>query len=164
MTDWTPQDDWSRVKVGDTVRAMRAQQMLTGVVVDRYITDCTDVPYGLLVELINTDEMVEVKVSNGWQLSVPAKPAVVLPDEPGAVIMWVDSRGYRWYSRLGDSGKWFIDRAEYWENDLLEEIKDSVVVVLEPVAVTAKKVLHFFEHDMSDDVFEAARKEFGVTE
>jgi len=35
MTDWTPQDDWSQVNRGDTVRAMRAEQMLTGEVVDR---------------------------------------------------------------------------------------------------------------------------------
>jgi len=141
MTDWTPQDDWSQVKVGDPVRVMRAEQMLTGEVVDRfYMNDMTQ-PYALALRV----EVVAgtIKIGHiGWQLSVPAKPAVELPTEPGA---YLDTKGEAW--SLCRAGGWF----SHGDGSLTVEYADEEVesvwcrygpfTKLEPVAVTAKKVL-----------------------
>jgi len=165
MTDWTPQDDWSQVKVGDTVRAMRAEQMLTGRVVDRYIRGAFvgGEVIGLIVEIEGVINQLELDRA-GWQLSVPAKPAVVLPEEAGA---YIDREGEIWELRdgewnYGNSRKWPAHTAEFF----------APFTKLEPVAVTAKKVLDRLERiaAINDDFFSPElaisnlRKEFGVTE
>jgi len=158
MTDWVPQDDWSQVKVGDTVRAMRAEQMLTGKVIDRLFSESTieDAVYAIVLEVPDLADVLTIH-HGYWQLSVPAKPAVELPDEPGIYLTSAET-----VVELEADGRWF-DRVDNLMS--YKRVSDAAPFTrLEPVAVTAKKVLHFFEHDMSDDVFEAARKEFGVTE
>jgi hypothetical protein len=160
MTDWTPQDDWSQVKVGDTVRAMRAEQMLTGKVVDRWIKPDTGVPYALVMHLLHSGEQVEVRVRNGWQLSVPAKPAVVLPDEAGA---YVDRDGEIWELR---DGQWNYGNSRTWP--IRTVLHYAPFTKLEPIAVTAKKVLAKVSTFAWADGFmpqlRAVAEEFGVTE
>jgi len=128
MTDWTPQDDWSQVKVGDTVRAMRPQQMNTGVVVDRYVVGAfsSEEVISLFVEITGVGKQVEL-VRTYWQLSVPAKPAVVLPTEPGH---YVDRTGSGWNIREDATSSLPEENAPYTR--------------LEPIAVTAKKVIAQF--------------------
>ena len=159
MTNWVAQDDWSQVHRGDSARAMRAQQMLTGKVVDRYIKTAGGVPYALVIHLLDSGEQVEVRVINGWQLSVPAKPAVVLPTEEG---IYMDVSGSPWELR-------FFFEAVMWKfgGDLQTDSQAELYAPftrLEPVAVTAKKVIEFIESDLSCDSYDTARKEFGVTE
>jgi hypothetical protein len=160
MTDWTPQDDWSQVKVGDPVRAMRAQQMLTGKVVDRYVLSDGAVA-SLFVEITEVGEQIELD-HDYWQLSVPAKPAVVLPDEPGIYVSHNEPPSPVIIHKIVD-GRW-VDADD--ENYLTEAgvIALMPLTKLEPVAVTAKNVIEFIDTYPFSDALDAARKEFGVTE
>ena len=158
MTDWVAQDDWSKPKIGDQVRVTHEDDALTGTVVDRYVDDS-----GYLTALVIDARgftSAQPFYEPDWQLSVPAKPAVELPTEPD---WYQDREGDLW--KLGDDKLWWlVDRGDLTLRNNEGVASFAPFTRLEPVAVTAKKVLHFFEHDMSDDVFEAARKEFGVTE
>ena len=160
MTDWTPQDDWSQVKVGDQVRAMRAEQMLTGKVVDRYIRGSATggEVYSLILEVEGVANQPTLDRAY-WQLSVPAKPAVVLPTEEG---IYMDVSGSPWELR-------FFFEAVMWKfgGDLQTDSQAELYAPftrLEPVAVTAKKVIEFIESDLSCDSYDTARKEFGVSD
>jgi len=133
MTDWTPQDDWSQVKVGDTVRATRNDDAITYEVVDKYIAITGDAPYALVVRPVGLTWQTRLD-RNVWSLSVPTKPAVELPTEPGIyltsneTVVELDPDG-RWFDRVDNlmSHKWVSDAAPF--------------IRLEPIAVTAKKVI-----------------------
>ena len=158
MTDWTPQDDWSQVKVGDQVRVMRAEQMLTGVVDFRYFSNSFNSDNVYAVALKVPDLADVLTIHHGyWQLSVPAKPAVELPTEPGYYLNTHSELAVRQIN-----GSWRNDR------DItigpMEMEARAPYKKLEPVAVTAKKVIEFIESDLSCDSYDTARKEFGVTE
>ena len=149
MTDWVAQDDWSQVKIGDTVRAMRAEQMLTGVVVDRFCMNGATEPYSLALRVDRVDGALRIGRS-GWQLSVPAKPAVELPTEPG-VYLDVDNEVWR----LSVFKEWV-----YLEGHHEDPKQFAPLTKLEPVAVTAKKVLTMYREGISSLDIE---KHFGVT-
>jgi len=169
MTDWTPQDDWSQVNRGDTVRAVRAEQMLTGKVIDRLFSESTieDNVYAIVLEVPDLADVLTIH-HGYWQLSVPAKPAVELPTEPGSVIMWSRDR-LLYFAYLEGSGLWDIDGTNYSERDLFGEIKDSVFILMEPVAVTAKKVLDSMKAEWEQQytfaaAYELECKRWGVTD
>jgi hypothetical protein len=140
MTDWVVQEDWSKVAIGDQVRVVRGDNVLDGKIVDRYVLGC-DEPHAiaLLVEGIPSSLHITKLV---WTLFVPAKPAVELPTEPGA---YLDTKGEAW--SLCRAGGWF----SHGDGSLTVEYADEEVesvwcrygpfTKLEPVAVTAKKVL-----------------------
>tara|TARA_R110002124_G_scaffold163088_5_gene330414 strand:- start:2638 stop:3126 length:489 start_codon:yes stop_codon:yes gene_type:complete len=123
MTDWTPQDDWSLLKVGDTVRAEREGCVITGKVIDRYRCPYDTETYALIVRVAGLVDSFRLDRPE-WQLSVPAKPAVELPTEPGH---YLDREGNGWHIRKGATSSLPEEWAPYTR--------------LEPVAVTAKKVL-----------------------
>jgi hypothetical protein len=164
MTDWTPQDDWWQVKVGDTVRATRNDDAITYEVVDKYIAITGDAPYALVVRPVGLTWQTRLD-RNVWSLSVPAKPAVVLPEEAGA---YIDREGEIWELRdgewnYGNSRKWPAHTAEFF----------APFTKLEPITVTAKKVLDKVQrvaiiNDHLVDGLQLSlddlRKEFGVTE
>ena len=126
MTDWTPQEDWSTVEVGDQVRVTRAGAMFTGAVEDvlsRSLSPRLDREvYGLE---LNSDVLTRPQTifANEWSLSVPEKPAVVLPTEIG---VYVDCNGA--IATVSDKYNFCFPQ-------------DAPFKKLEPVAVTAKKVL-----------------------
>jgi len=149
MTDWTPQDDWSQVKIGDPVRAMRAEQMLTGEVVDRLFSSLFhgDNIYALVLKVPDLADVLQIH-QGYWQLSVPAKPAVELPTDQGAVITWFDGTYFPQIAQLdpGDRGQgWFYesngDSLFLTAEELIVNIGSAPYTRLEPIAVTAKKVL-----------------------
>ena len=164
MTDWVAQDDWSQVKVGDQVRVERDGTVIIGKVDDCYGYGSA-LGAGVYKAFIWPEHLTELAevAQEDWQLSVPAKPAVELPTEPGSVITW-SRDGLLRLAYLEGSGLWDIDGTNYSERDLLGEIKDSVFIPMEPVAETAKKVIEFIESDLSCDSYDTARKEFGVSD
>ena len=169
MTDWTPQDDWSQPGIGDLVRVVNSNGMLTGEVIDRYTYLNRDDVRALVILADNLEDSVTVH-RDSWQLSVPAKPAVVLPDEPGIYVSHNEPPSPVIIHKIVD-GRW-VDADD--ENYLTEAgvIALMPLTKLEPVAVTAKKVLDRLERiaAINDDFFSPElaisnlRKEFGVTE
>ena len=158
MTDWVPQDDWSQVKVGDPVRAMRAEQMLTGKVVDRLFGESTieDNVYAIVLEVPDLADVLTIH-HGYWQLSVPAKPAVELPTEPGVY----------YGSQFGADVPFFLKANGVWRTSATRvhaPERHMPLVKLEPVTVTAKKVIEFIESDLTCDSYDTARKEFGVSD
>jgi len=133
MTDWVAQDDWSQVKVGDTVRATRNDDAITYEVVDKYIAITGDAPYALVVRPVGLTWQTRLD-RNVWSLSVPAKPAVELPTEPGYYLNTHSELAVRQIN-----GSWRNDR------DItigpMEMEARAPYKKLEPVAVTAMKVL-----------------------
>ena len=164
-TDWTPQEDWSTVKVGDQVRVTCDEGMLTGKV--RYVViGVIGDFHSIIIDVPSLPDSVVVHRSE-WSLSVPAKPAVELPTEPGIYVesgrkpntvdLWTLHENGRWVSNAGSK---YDSRVEEF----------APFTKLEPVAVTAKKVLDrfaaYWEDGMPADMSIEMRgiaKEFGVS-
>ena len=164
MTDWVAQDDWSLLKLHDLVRVTRDDGMLTGEIVSIGMNG-----HGRIVlSAIGTYTSIEINLRD-WQLSVPAKPAVELPTELGSVITW-KRNGIPSFAYIDASLLWDCNGVNYTERDLLAALRDSEIVRMEPVAVTAKKVLDQMQSVVEGDYSSVAsvisdiRKEFGVTD
>jgi len=161
MTDWVVQEDWSKVAVGDQVRVVRGDNVLDGEIINCHRFSNAEVhAIALLVSGIPGSLHITNTV---WTLFVPAKPAVVIPMEPGWYLAFDKLAESVFPVEVDASGKLLINHAGGNPVKLGDPQRFIPFTPLAPVAVTAKKVLHFFEHDMSDDVFEAARKEFGIS-
>jgi hypothetical protein len=172
MTDWTPQDDWSQVKVGDTVRATRNDDAITYEVVDKYIAITGDAPYALVVRPVGLTWQTRLD-RNVWSLSVPAKPAVELPTEVGH---YEDMSGRHWLHQIHDGASYGCpDRdVDQWVNAAGHVAIPEPAVLplskLEPVAVTAKKVLDRVHEVWREsfisvpDALSQVLVEFGVSE
>jgi len=166
MSDWIVQEDWSTVKVGDQVRVKRNGGMLTGKVIYRLGRECNP-PWGIEIDVATLAEYLTIK-RHEWSLFVPAKPAVVLPTEPG---VYSDRDGITWQL----FGRIYADENQHqWQMigipQPLEIVESCAPFVrLEEVAVTAKKVLAGVS-DLRDRRFTFARmlaivsEEFGVTD
>jgi hypothetical protein len=108
--------------------------------------------YALVLKVPDLADVLQIH-QGYWQLSVPAKPAVVLPDEAGH---YLDRKGGGWEILQGATSSLPQELAPYTR--------------LEPIAVTAKKVLDWIESaEWSPNVqlpglLSATRHEFGVTE
>jgi hypothetical protein len=154
MTDWVAQDDWSKVAIGDQVRATCEGQMLTGEVVD---TLPGAIKRAAVIHIQTGAFHRSPRVVEGiWQLFVPAKPAVLLPTEPGH---YVDRTGNGWNIREGATSSLPEENAPYTR--------------LEPVAVTAKKVLDrllryetspggYYKFQYTEDQLRSIFSDFGV--
>jgi len=115
--------------------------MLTGKVAHQFSVNGLTEPYELALKVDGVAGTIKIGRAY-WQLSVPAKPAVVLPTEAGA---YLDTKGEAW--SLCRAGGWF----SHGDGSLTVEYADEEVesvwcrygpfTKLEPVAVTAKKVL-----------------------
>ena len=170
MSEWTPQDDWSQVKVGDTVRAEREGCVITGEVIDRYRRPYDTETYALIVRVAGLVDSFRLDRPE-WQLSVPAKPAVELPTEAGTVVrtrdfaVWQIFKGGLWLNTATGNAEAFTPES------FAERIAryGSGFEVLEPVAVTAKKVINHIGEIVDSKRFSniysvlgEAEKEFGV--
>jgi len=141
MSDWIEQEDWSTVNIGDQVRVTCYGAMFTAAVEDvlsRSLSPRLDREvYGLELNS-NALTRTQTVFANEWSLSVPAKPAVELPTEPGIYVesgrkpntvdLWTLHENGRWVSNAGSK---YDSRVEEF----------APFKKLEPVAVTAKKVL-----------------------
>jgi hypothetical protein len=160
MTSWIAEDDWSKVAIGDQVRATCEGQMLTGEVVD---TLPGAIKRAAVIHMQTGAFHHSPRVVEGiWQLFVPAKPAVVLPTEPGVYASHNDPPSPVIIHKI-KHGDW-VDAGD--ENYLEDEEVMALMplTLLEPVTVTAKKVIDFCESDKSCNTYRSARHEFGVTE
>jgi len=169
MTDWTPQEDWSTVKVGDQVRVTCDEGMLTGKV--RYVViGVIGDFHSIIIDVPSLPDSVVVHRSE-WSLSVPAKPAVVLPTEPGH---YLDSEWRAWTLKPEDESfyqRWYLGD-EYMLDGRVKEF--APFTKLEPVAVTAKKFVEAYRayssgtnrtaYLLDQAVREVASKEFGADE
>jgi len=163
-TDWTPQEDWSTVKVGDQVRVTRDGGMLTGKA--KRIHVMNDRSTGIEVAFTEQAGTRFLAWSDEWTLSVPAKPAVVLPTVPG-IYMDCDETSSVWEvdknGRMSVIGGYGHIPEEY-----------APFTKLEPVAVTAKKFVEAYRayssgtnrtaYLLDQAVREVASKEFGADE
>lgn len=181
MTDWIPQDDWSQVKWGDRVRVTHDGNMLTGEVVDILVVRGTDEPYALELECAPSSESLRISRS-GWQLSVPAKPAVELPTEPGWYLVGGNNKSVGGTVHLDANGRWWWVGNDYGVSPEKFTAADlhhhAPLTRLEPVAVTAKKILEslrnkrvwgsgsvpFTDVAFRHDSLARVAKEFGVTD
>jgi hypothetical protein len=160
MSEWVVQEDWSEVQVDDHVRVTRVGGMLTGKVVDRYFLPDEDEPHA--VALLVDGLQMSVHITNlVWSLFVPAKPAVEIPTKVGTVISWQETHWLA-LANLEDTNQWLHQDANFTTEEMVEQIGDAEFVILEPVAVTAKKVIDFCESDKSCNTYRSARHEFGV--
>jgi len=157
MTDWITQEDWSTVELGDTIRVTSNGAMLTGEVVSIGINGHGSV--GINSELLRGTAKIML---DEWSLSVPAKPAVELPTLAGVYYGSCFGNGVPFY--LGDDGKW-----RTWSKEVHDPARHMPLTRLEPVAVTAKKVLDRLRYrlpafewfgSLADDICD----EFGVTD
>jgi len=130
MTEWITQDDWSTVKVGDQVRVTHESGDELKGYVDWVFNGLDDDVHRIQIEVPSLPESVEIRDSE-WFLSVPAKPAVVIPAEPG---WYLDPQQDIW--KLNAAGDWHCLLSP---NDTPDNY--APFTRLEPVAVTAKKVL-----------------------
>lgn len=157
MSEWVPQDDWSQVKVGDTVRVKSRAMLLEGAVIDLYAL--AGVGYvNYFVEIGTLNLQAPVTVSDDWSLFVPAKPAVELPNEPG---WYLDNKGDVWELQketVNYVRRWFFNGEYQTEFDA---IGCTPFTKLEPVAATAKKVLDQFRLGKS---IPTVAEMFGVTQ
>lgn len=155
MTDWVVQEDWYEVAVGDQVRVVRGDNVLDGKIDARHMLPNGEVhAIVLLIHRISSS----VHITNGvWTLFVPAKPAAVLPVEPG---WYLEKSGEAVY--LAEDGYWTVPSGFGWTGEEMAEY--GPFTRLEPVAVTAKKVIEFIDAYPFWDAPDAVRKEFGVTE
>lgn len=156
MTDWTPQDDWSLVKEGDIVRVENSDNSLAGIVTN------------VFGSVGNFAAGIEIKVYSllgttfidprDWSLSVPAKPAVELPTEAGIYVSYNEPPSPVIVHKL-THGDW-VDAGDenYLEDDTV--IALMPLTRLEPVAVTAKKVIDLFHSGVS---ITHIGNQFGVT-
>ena len=137
MTDWIEQDDWSKVEAGDTVRVTQEEgQLLIGKVAFLYSSP-SRVGRGFELEAHSVPSSLHILESE-WTLWVPAKPAVVLPTEPG---WYLDNVGVPW--ELGRDGCWWLALANNHERLTWGHMGEYAPMVrLAPVAETAKKVLN----------------------
>jgi len=160
MTDWVAQDDWSQLKIGDVVRVQSEENVLTGRIADKH-SAVSDHPYAISLQTGFSFGVVRIGTSI-WQLSVPAKPAVELPNEPGTYISWVNPPSPTVVHKI-TGGRWVnADDSHYIPEEKVAELMPLILV--EPVAVTAKKVIEFIESDLTCDSYDTARKEFGVSD
>jgi hypothetical protein len=160
MTDWVVQEDWYEVAVGDQVRVVRGDNVLDGKIVYRYQLGNAEVyAIGLLVDSISGSLRITNEV---WTLFVPAKPAVVLPTEPGLYLSPVE--GGPWVFQLSEYGDWKLinTNSPFPIGDGHLE-RNAPFTKLEPVAVTAKKVIEFIDAYPFTDALDAVRTEFGVS-
>jgi len=135
MTDWVAQDDWSQINLRDRVRVTRDDGMITGEVASIGMNG-----HGrIVISPLATYGTIEINLRD-WQLSVPAKPAVELPTEPGSVIMWSEDYDIA-VAHIDKSGDWILAGAIYAEKHIRDEIGSADFTVYAPVAVTAMKVL-----------------------
>jgi len=169
MTEWIAQDDWSTVRKNQHVRVIRQQSEVVGAVTR--MNDLIDGSIGLCIQ-IETHTPTEIIVWDGdWDLYVPAKPAVVLPTEPGAyydssitaVGLWiVTPTGELVCSAHG------VKCGRYEERETF-----APFTRLEPVAETAKKVLDAVDKgasvrsrsiEITDLVIQDIAAQFGITD
>jgi hypothetical protein len=153
MTSWIAQNDWSEVHVNDEVRVTRDGGMLTGKIGDLHKFSNGEIhALALLVHgLVGSIHITHLV----WSLFVPAKPAVVLPTEPGH---YVDRTGNGWNIREGATSSLPEENAPYTR--------------LEPVVVTAKKVLDAIDdlwtpgniRDFTPHHSRRIAEQFGITE
>ena len=162
MNEWITEEDWSTVKIGDQVRVKRNGGMLTGEVIYRLGREC-DPPWGIELDVATLAEYLTIKRSE-WSLFVPAKPAVVLPTERG---IYLDRYSMLWTHEMLNGGLVFRHAGESWERS--DAARYAPFTRLEPVAVTAKKVLDRLRYrlpafewfgSLADDICD----EFGVTD
>ena len=156
MTEWITQEDWSTVKVGDQVLVTCEGGAFAGTVVGKFIKSLT-------IRVFGTSEPIDV-FSRDWSLSVPAKPAVVLPTERG---IYLDRYAMLWTHEMLNGGLVFRHAGKSWKRS--EAARYGPFTKLEPVAVTAKKVLDRLRYrlpafewfgSLADDICD----EFGVTD
>jgi hypothetical protein len=169
MTSWIAENDWSKVHVNDEVRVTRNGGMLTGKIVDRYQFSNGEIhAFALLVDgLLGSVHITHLV----WSLFVPAKPAVVLPTEPGVYASHNDPPSPVIIHKL-THGDW-VDAGDqnYLEDE--EVMALMPLTLLEPVAVRAKKVLDrllryetspggYYKFQYTEDQLRSIFSEFGV--
>jgi hypothetical protein len=140
--------------------------MITGVVVDRYVSEYGAVA-SLFVEIAEVGKQIELDLES-WQLSVPAKPAVVLPTEAGSVIGWTEDGDFL-LAHIDALEGWVFSGATYSEKHIRDEIDGNEFRVYAPVAVTAKKVLDSMKAEWEQQytfaaAYELECKRWGVTD
>ena len=162
MTDWEPQEDWSTVNVGDQVRVTHdGGDELKGYVEFVFNGHDDDV-HRFHLQVPSLEESVTIRDSE-WFLSVPAKPAVELPTEPG--VYYGSQFGADVPFFLGADGGWRTSAKQVHVPE-----RHMPLVKLEPVAVTAKKVCAFIGFApwpigmTLQEVLDVALEEFGVTD
>jgi len=166
MTDWIEQEDWSTPKVGDQVRATHDENVLTGKVEDVFSRARTSIVGREVYALeLKTDILTRSQTvfASEWSLSVPAKPADEIPTEPG--VYYGSQFGADVPFFLGADGGWRTSAKQVHVPE-----RHMPLLKLEPVAVTAKKVLDWIEdrasnhNEFYDVAIDKAHKEFGVTD
>ena len=136
MTAWVEQEDWSTLRAGDRVRVANDDGMLTGTLGYTHGDAHGDI-FAIAIDVSALDDRISIRVS-AWSLFVPAKPAVVLPTEPG---WYLGTGGGTWELREEDRSyvqRWIMDGSHMLD---IEAEGNAPFTKLEPVAVTAKKVL-----------------------
>jgi len=167
MTEWITQDDWSTVKVGDQVRVTHESGDELKGYVDWVFNGLDEDVHRIQIEVPSLPESVEIRDSE-WFLSVPAKPAVVIPTEPG--VYCGSQFGPEVPFHLNEFGRWHT-----WSTEVHNPERHMPLVKLEPVAVTAKKVLDEVEAwafgpaldgepNEITDTLKRLRERFGVTD
>ena len=167
MTDWTPQADWSTVKVGDQVRARTDDgDQCTGKVSYIFSPAAWGEVDRVVIDSPSLSDLTQVR-KDEWSLFVPAKPAVEIPNTPGIYVSWNNPPSPTIVHKITD-GRWV-------DADDTHYLTDKHVVALLPlarleeVAVTAKKVCAFIGFApwpigmTLQEVLDVALEEFGVT-
>ena len=131
MTEWITEEDWSTVKVGDQVRVTRETATLMGAV--EALLSTPEGVYGLMLDTGMFYQKLPV-ILQEWSLFVPAKPPVELPTEVG---FYLDKNGA--LATLNNGGIWRDSYEDFIQT--LDIRAYAPFTKLEPVAVTAKKVL-----------------------
>jgi len=171
MTDWITQEDWSTVKVGDQVRARTDDgDQCTGKVEFIFYPTAWGEVDRVVIDSPSLADLTDVR-KDVWTLFVPAKPAVVLPTEPGH---YLDSEWRAWTLKPEDESfyqRWYLGD-EYMLDGRVKEF--APFTKLEPVAVTAKKFVEAYRayssgtnrtaYLLDQAVREVASKEFGADE
>ena len=169
MTAWVEQEDWSTLRAGDRVRVANDDGMLTGTLGYTHGDAHGDI-FAIAIDVSALDDRISIRVS-AWSLFVPAKPAVVLPTEPGH---YLDSEWRAWTLKPEDESfyqRWYLGD-EYMLDGRVKEF--APFTKLEPVAVTAKKFVEAYRayssgtnrtaYLLDQAVREVASKEFGADE
>ena len=161
MTDWVVQENWAKVAVGDQVRVRHEDGtgMLTGTI--------SHLDYGSS----NASMSAEIQTpywgdpkrvsSLFWSLFVPAKPAVVLPTEPGWYLAFDKLANAPFPVEVDANGTMLINHAGGIPVKLGGADRFTPFIPLAPVAVTAKKAIDQFRIGQT---ISAVAEEFGVTE